>query len=144
MAQVAKTAGAPTTTASIAAARYANAAANVATVSQSAVEGSAASNSISFNAAAYSFRDDRSNSFAQDNQPPPHRMPALVAVAPSQTFAAIVEARNALAGAGRAGPTTTGRGFSGLLSRAISIYETNAKIIHGTADFRGGTVSIRL
>lgn len=143
MAQVAKTAGAPTATASMAAARYANAAANVATVSQPAVEGAAASNSVSFNAAAYSFRDDRSNSF-QDNQPPHQRMPALVAVAPSQTFAAILEARNAVTGGGRSAPATTGRGFSGLLSRAIYIYETNAKIIHGTADFRGGTVSIRL
>lgn len=141
MAQVAKTAGAPTTTASIATARYANAAANVATVSQSAVEGSTASNSIAFNAAPYSFRDERSNSFTQDNQPPPNRTPVLVA--PSQTFAAIVEARSAVADAGRAGQTT-GRGFHGLLSRAIYIYETNAKIIHGTADFRGGTVSIRL
>jgi len=142
MAQVAKTAGAPTTTASIAVARYANAAANVATVSQSAVEGATASNSIAFNAAAYSFRDDRNNSFAQDNQPPPNRTPVLVAS--TQTFAAIVEARNAVADAGRAGQMTTGRGFHGLLSRAIYIYETNAKIIHGTADFRGGTVSIRL
>jgi hypothetical protein len=129
--------------ASTVAARYEDTAANLATASsQPALEGSAPSGGISFNAATYSARDNQGGSLARDDRQSTDRRAAIIA--PSQTFAAIVEARSATSGARDGSGGAVSRGFHGILARAIAIYETNAKIIHGAMELRGANVSIRL
>ena len=62
----------------------------------------------------------------------------------NQTFANILE-DSVLTSTEREAGRTARRGFSGYLSRAINIYETNARVIHGLgAAPRGSTISLTL
>lgn len=62
----------------------------------------------------------------------------------SQTFASIME-ESVLASKGRDNGQAARRAFSGYVTRAINIYESNAKIIHGTGpEPLGSTISLTL
>ncbi len=103
--------------------------------------------SVSFEGAAFGFRQEAPSSFdrngGQEQQPPRYHSGRINA--PSQTFAALLETpetagggnRNA-AGDGPAAP------FPGVVARAIEIYETNAKIVGGEGNILGTSVSLVL
>ena len=59
----------------------------------------------------------------------------------SQTFASIFEDTAASSGSVQ---KARSKGFANLIARAISTYETNVQIIHGTTDPRGTTLSLTL
>ena len=65
---------------------------------------------------------------------------------PTDTFARILES---MMGEGEIGPSGTPGGgpakrFQNVIARAISIYENNAKLIHGELSLVGSSISIRL
>ena len=62
---------------------------------------------------------------------------------PSRAFGSLVEYYGNEA-ANDSGPELRSRRNIGLISRAISTYETNAKIIHGEQEITGTEISIRL
>jgi hypothetical protein len=59
----------------------------------------------------------------------------------SQTFASIFEDTAASSGGVQ---KARSKGFANLVARAITTYETNVEIIHGTTDPRGSTLSLTL
>jgi hypothetical protein len=76
------------------------------------------------------------------NERPPVRGSGLLLV-PSRAFGSLVEYYgNSISN--DAGPELRSRRNAGLISRAISTYETNAKIIHGEQEITGTEISIRL
>ena len=79
---------------------------------------------------------------SQDRHRGPVRNPLTQGVnATSQTFAAIFELNQGT----NSGSTGGGSGaafVAGLMSKAINIYESNAKVIAGTEAVRGSTISI--
>ena len=82
------------------------------------------------------------NAQQQDRERPPPRHGGLLAVN-SQTFGSLVEYQSELV-ANDAGPEARSRRIGGIVSHAISTYETNAKIIHGEPDVTGRELSMRL
>ena len=103
--------------------------------------------SVSFESAAYGFRQDAPSSFdrngSHDQHPPRHHTGGINA--PSQTFAALLESPETAGGGNRNaagdGPATP---LPGVVARAIEIYETNAKIVGGESNILGTTVSLVL
>lgn len=141
MALVAKT-GATTATASAVAARYAGASPTVASISQPAVESPNSGVGLAFDTTTFAFREDPRGFASNDNHQQRQPWTGTTLLASSQTFAAIMEAGG---GSGDAAAHASGaRHFQGVLSKAISTYETNAKIIHGQIEPRGTSVSMRL
>lgn len=66
-------------------------------------------------------------------------------IAPSETFAQIVENEIAVdGGTGRADEGPRARSFAGLVNQAINTYETNAQVITGTLPRTGVSLSISL
>ena len=59
------------------------------------------------------------------------------------TFAAILESGDQLFGSGGTGNIRSTR-FGGLVSKAIEIYENNAKVVTGTSNILGTSVSLVL
>ena len=113
----------------------------VASVSQS-VEQLYGSSGVAFNAAAFGFAEEGRASFERggDGRPRQHA-PGLIN-APTQTFAALLEAGDQFFGGGAADEAKIrARKFTGLVSKAIEIYETNAKIISGTNNVLGTSFS---
>lgn len=143
MALVAKT-GATTATASAVAARYAGASPTVASISQPTVESPNGGVGLAFDTTTFAFRED-ARGFASNDNHQQRQAPwtGTTLLAPSQTFAAILEGSGAATG-DAAARATGARHFQGFLSKAISTYETNAKIIHGQLEPRGTSVSMRL
>ncbi len=78
----------------------------------------------------------------QSTDRPPIRHAGLLLV-PSRAFGSLVEYYGNEA-ANDSGPEVRARRDTGLISKAISTYETNAKIIHGEQDIIGTEISIRL
>lgn len=145
MAQVAK-AVAATAVASVGSARFAAPPSGVSNIFQPTVEGASGGAGLSAGTAQFTYRDERGGtgfSFQQEDRSTPQRWSLLVA--PSQTFAAIMEARN-VANDDLGGARGGGMGhFAGLIGRAVVTYETNARIIHGTGESPlGANVSMRL
>ncbi len=102
--------------------------------------------SVSFESAAFGFRQDAPSSFdrngGREQQPPGHHIGRINA--PSQTFAAMLEAPETARGNRNAagdGPATP---FPGVVAMAIKIYETNAKIVGGEGNILGTSVSLVL
>lgn len=141
MALVAKT-GVTTATASAVAARYAGASPTVASISQPTVESPNGGVGLAFDTTTFGFREDPRGFASNDNDRRQAPWSGGTLLAPSQTFAAILEAGDGAAG--NAARTNTTRHFQGILSKAINTYETNAKIIHGQLEPRGTSVSMRL
>lgn len=141
MALVAKT-GATTATASAVAARYAGASPTVASISQPSIESPNGGVGLAFDTTTFAFREDPRGFASNDNHQQRQPWTGTTLLASSQTFAAIMESGDGAARDGAQANAT--RHFQGFLSKAISTYETNAKIIHGQLEQRGSTVSMRL
>ena len=102
---------------------------------------------VSFDSAAFGFRQDAPSSFdrndGREQQPPRYHAGGINA--PSQTFAAMLEFPETAGGGNRNaagdGPATP---FPGVVARAIAIYETNAKIVGGESNILGTSVSLVL
>jgi hypothetical protein len=77
-----------------------------------------------------------------NREQPPSRHGGLIEV-PSRAFGSLVEfySNDSIEDAG---PEVRARRIGGIISHAISTYETNAKIIHGEPDITGTEISIRL
>jgi hypothetical protein len=143
MAQVVKTVptAAPTPVSGV---RQPAGARSVATVDAAPIEEVSPKAGVSYEETGFLFQDYGQGGHFQDRNRGPIRNPLTYGVnATSQTFAAIFE----VAQATRSGGTGGGLGaafVAGLLSKAIDIYESNAKVIAGTEAVRGGTLSISL
>ncbi len=103
--------------------------------------------SVSFESAAFGFRQDAPSSFDQNanhEQRTPGRHIGNFN-ASSQTFAAMLEARETAGGGNR---DAAGDGFATpytvVVAKAIQIYETNAKIVGGESNILGTSVSLVL
>lgn len=142
MALVAKT-GMTTATASAVAARYAGASPTVASISQPTIESPNGGAGLAFDTTTFAFREDPRGFASNDNHQQRQPWTGTTLLASSQTFAAIMESGSGAA-ADAAARTSGARHFQGVLSKAISTYETNAKIIHGQLEPRGMSVSMRL
>lgn len=143
MAQVAVT-GAPAPSAPQ---RVTSAGTVVATDSFQNVQATTGNTEISLGNAEFSYdQPQREYKFAFENKNNQERATqhrwSLVRT-PTETFARILESFvSGLDGPGSGnGASQT---FYGSLARAISIYETNAKVIHGDLAVVGGTISLRL
>jgi len=61
---------------------------------------------------------------------------------PTQSFTEMLESQDIVAGAAAGRGGVQPRKFAGLLAQAIKVYETNAKVISGTLESPGATVSV--
>jgi hypothetical protein len=111
------------------------------------VDSPVANASVLLGGAEFSYEQPRQQTgFAYDPRREQRSVPqswSLVQT-PSETFARILE--NIAGGVEGTGETIRGsaKRFQNVISRAIAIYETNAKIIHGETALVGGAVSLRL
>jgi hypothetical protein len=96
----------------------------------------------SFNPATFGYAEEDRPSVDRDGGRRSRQDAPGVFSAPSQTFAAILEAGDQFFAGGDAGVRSTR--FSGLVSKAIEIYETNAKVVTGTNNVLGTSVSLVL
>ena len=98
----------------------------------------------SFNPAAFGYTEEGRPSLGRDDQRRSRQNTPGVFTAPSQTFAAILESgEQFFSGSGDAGGVRGAR-FGGLVSKAIEIYENNAKVVTGTNNILGTSVSLVL
>jgi hypothetical protein len=111
---------------------------------QNSVDELQSSANVSFNSAAYGFSEENRSSFDhQRGNRQPHHQPGVVN-APTQAFAALLESGDAGSGRDSRGNDVSGSQFSGLISKAIKIYETNARVISGDNYVLGTSVSLIL
>ena len=111
---------------------------------QSSVEELQSGTSVSFDSAAYGFRQEAPPSF--DHQPgnrQPHHQPGVVN-APTQAFAAMLEGPETATAGNSDGKDVNTPQFSGLISKVIEIYETNARVVSGENYVLGTSVSLVL
>lgn len=107
---------------------------------QSSVEELQSSVNVSFDSAAYGFREeDRSSFDHQRGNRQPHHQPGVVN-APTQAFAAMLEGTETAS----AGGDSKGPRFSVLISKVIEIYEKNARVVSGENYVLGTSVSLVL
>ncbi len=107
----------------------------------SPVEETNAQSSVSFNTAML-FQNNGQTGEQEDDSSKGRTL--VEYVGSSQSFANIVEESVRASGSGQGGAVVR-RGFSGYVTRAINIYESNARVIHGSGpDPRGSTVSLAL
>lgn len=143
MAQIGKTVPTSSTT-TVVGGRLAAGARNVATVDRTPVEALSAKLGTLLDDGTFLF-----HAYQRDDPPPEQddrakvRGPGLVR-STSQAFASFLE----FAGSGEMEGETIRRGgaplFTGVLSRAITTYETNARVISGTTMPRGAALSLNL
>ena len=110
---------------------------------QSSVEELQSSTNVSFDSAAYGFREEEQSSFdhQRGNRQPNHQ-PGVVN-APTQAFAAMLEGGETASG-DSGGRDVNAPRFSTLISKAIEIYETNARVVSGENYVLGTSVSLVL
>ena len=99
-----------------------------------------------FDTVPYSLQEEQRRQAAfQENRSQNQNLPRHTGriIVPSQDFSRLVEYQGEQ-GNNAAGPEVRGRHFAALISKAISTYETNAKIIHGNPDVTGTEISLRL
>ena len=112
--------------------------------SQGSVEELQSSVNVSFDSAAFGFREqDRSSFDHQRGNRQPHHQPGVVN-APTQAFAAMLEAGETATGGSSDGRDVNARRFSTLISKAIEIYENNARVVSGENYVLGTSVSLVL
>lgn len=143
MAQVVKTAatGAPAPPTGV---RQPAGTRSVATVEATPIEEVSPKAGVSYEETGFLFQDYGQGGRFQDRARGPIRNPLTHGVnATSETFAAIFEI-NQVPNTGGTGSGLGSAFVAGLLSKAIDIYESNAKVIAGTEAVRGGTLSINL
>lgn len=97
----------------------------------------------SFNPAASGFPEEGRPALGRDTNRRSRQPTPGVFSAPTQTFAAILESGDQFFSGGEPGAVRSAR-FSGLVSKAIEIYEKNAKIVTGTNNVLGTSVSLTL
>ncbi len=87
------------------------------------------------------FRDD-----GEEQREPEHRQPIHLARVDinSETFATVLKADMTQSEADGRASARGASGFAGLLKKAISTYETNARVIAGEEKFRGTRLSFVL
>lgn len=135
----------PVQTASEVGSRLAAGARGLATVNGSQVEELSPNVGASFNNATFLAPEYERRGFG--NRPGEQRLggDASRFVTPSQSFASLLESRD---GVGSNNPainhSVVRRGFTSLLAQAIRVYETNAKVISGTLEIPGATLSVSL
>jgi hypothetical protein len=113
-------------------------------VESAPIEGVNSPAGISYEDSNFLFQDYGQGRRSQDRNQGPVRNPQTRGVnAPSQIFAAIFEISQGI-NAGGTGGVSGPPIVAGLLSRAIELYETNAKAIADNAAVRGSTISINL
>lgn len=116
---------------------------NIAMINRMEVEELSPPGSVSFNDAAFMFRDFMAReSLARRGDSPP-RHPGSFNT-PSQTFAILLESNDVAGVGGGGGSDRPTHGFAGLVSRAIGIYEANARIISGPEKALGSSLSLIL
>jgi len=101
---------------------------------------------VSFDGAAFGFRQEAPSSFDRDGSRDqhPHQHTGRLN-APSQAFAAMLEAEETGgAGGGRATGDAPASPLAGVVAKAIQIYETNAKVVGGESNILGTSVSLVL
>jgi hypothetical protein len=129
----------PTAPTNVSAGRLQGGSRSVATADSTPVEGASPQDGVLFNDALLYQEDtafDRqSRERSQGNVP-------LENAGTSQTFAAIFEDTGA--SGGRDVQAARSRGFANIVARAINIYETNVRVIQGSAHPRGSTLSVSL
>ncbi|MDD9878342.1 MAG: hypothetical protein OXR84_12960 [Magnetovibrio sp.] len=111
-----------------------------------AIEESSSSLPATFDAAPFTLQEDQQRRAGLDQNPSrdqglPRQTGRLVV--PSREFSSLVE-YSSTTSAGNDDPDVRARNIGGIISRAISTYETNAKIIHGEPEVTGTEVSLRL
>jgi hypothetical protein len=117
---------------------------SVATVDAAPIEEVSPNAGVSYGQTGFLFQDYGQGGDSQGRDRGPVRNPRTQGVnATSQSFAAIFEVGQAANFGGAGGGLGTAF-VAGLLTKAIGIYENNAKVIAGTEAVRGGTLSIRL
>ena len=115
---------------------------SVATVESAPIEAMRPQAGVSYDDSNFLFQDYGQGRRSQDRHRGPLRNPLTQGVnATSQTFAAIFEFSQGTNSGGTGGGSGTAFA-AGLISRAVGIYESNAKVIAGTEPVRGSTISI--
>ncbi len=102
--------------------------------------------SVSFESAAFGFRQDAPAAFDRNggHEQPSARHHSGSINAPSQTFATLLEAPETAGGSRNAAGDGPAAPLPGVVARAIEIYETNAKIVGGESNILGTSVSLLL
>ena len=98
---------------------------------------------VSFGAPSYGFNEDDHSTFQRgEDRNTGRQHPGLVA-APTQAFAALVEGNEDSSGAGSSSADKETK-FAGLISKAIAVYEKNARVLSGDNFVLGRTLSLEL
>lgn len=102
------------------------------------------SSGVSFDTAEFRFREDDHSLFERGDNRPSRQHQTGIFTAPTQAFTAMLEK----GGSNRpddnaSGDVKTPR-FAGLVSKAIAIYEANARIVSGEGNILGTSVSLVL
>ncbi|NQU62130.1 MAG: hypothetical protein HQ512_13450 [Rhodospirillales bacterium] len=104
--------------------------------------------SVSFGASSYAFNEEDHSSFnrAFNRNDRRNSRPQITGLfsAPTQAFTALLEAGDTSSGKSDAAGETSKAPFAGLVSKAIAVYENNAKIISGNSNILGTSFSIVL
>ncbi len=130
-------------TASEVGSRLAAGARGVATVGGSPVEELSPNVGASFNNAPFLAPEYERRGFGNRTEDQRLGGDASRFITPSQSFASLLESRDG-AGLNSPGAGTPGvrSKFTGLLARAIKVYETNAKVVSGTLELPGAKLSV--
>ena len=114
---------------------------NIAMSDRTEVEELSSQVGVSFNDASFLFRDFGKETLAKKKDPQTYNSTNFTTS--SQTFAALFQVK----AFGEEGGRSSGdlaRRFSGVVSKAIDIYETNARVISGTNNVLGSSFSMTL
>lgn len=98
----------------------------------------------SFNPAAFGFAEEGRPALGRDSNRRSRQNAPGVFSAPTQTFAAILESGDQFFAGGAGAGSVRSTRFGGLVSKAIEIYENNAKVVSGTNNVLGTSVSLTL
>lgn len=137
MAQIPRTLP-PTAPANVTSGRLQGGPRTVASADASPIEETSAQEGVLFNDALLFQDEELADHRRRDSS---NGAPLVEYAGSSQTFAAIFENSEATTGNAQ---QVRSRGFANLVARAIDVYETNVKIIHGTTEPRGSTLSLTL
>ncbi|MBC8268176.1 MAG: hypothetical protein H8E36_05465 [Rhodospirillaceae bacterium] len=111
---------------------------SVASADSAQIEATNAQDGVLFNDALLFQDRETTDRRGGDNSQGNHRVEYAGS---SQTFASIFEDTAASSGSVQ---KARSKGFANLIARAITTYETNVQVIHGTTDPRGTTLSLTL
>lgn len=102
------------------------------------------SSGVSFETAEFRFREDDHSFFDRRNNRSSRQQQTGLFTAPTQAFTALFEnSGSARKDDNAPGDVKTPR-FAGLVSKAIAIYETNARVLSGESNILGTSVSLIL